>query len=256
MTRLVETARWRDPWRRKLSTQAKLFFDWLCDNCDNAGVIELDLSVASFDIGEPIDESHLAELGDRVQRLPNGKFNIVKFVAFQYKTLIPSPGKDLSNLKKSAIRLLQKHGLPIPEERELHKPSERAPRELSEPTSTSTGTVKSISTGTSQFELMRENLNGLFDRDPKKHWSSMEEQLLFGVVQENPDCLAELADLRNYERKTKYFPKSITSLLSDWGKHLDAAKSETRNGQKEQSEKPKTIMDKELESIRKAMERI
>jgi hypothetical protein len=109
--------------------------------------------------------------------------------------------------------------------------------------------------GGETMRLMRDNLNGLYDRDPKKQWTYTEESLLFQVVQENPDCIEELAELRNYERKTKYFPKSISSLLSDWGKHLDAAKSESRNVKKEQLVKPKTIQDKELDSIERSLKK-
>ena len=87
MKRFTETNKWRDPWYRKLSGRAKNLWSWLCDNCDNSGVIDVDIEAATFDIREPIDENHLRELSERLQRLPNGKYWIVKFVPFQYGNL-------------------------------------------------------------------------------------------------------------------------------------------------------------------------
>jgi len=87
MKRFTETLKWRDPWFRNLSCRAKLLFFWLLDNCDNAGVIDLDLKAAAFDIGQPVEERHLTEIQSRLQRLADGKWWITKFVTFQYGPL-------------------------------------------------------------------------------------------------------------------------------------------------------------------------
>lgn len=41
--RFTETEKWRDPWFRKLSPLQKCLFAYLCDNCNNAGFIEIDI---------------------------------------------------------------------------------------------------------------------------------------------------------------------------------------------------------------------
>ena len=87
LKRFVETNRWRDPWFRRLSPAAKLLWGYLTDNCDCVGLIDLDLEAATFDIGLPIQEKHLAELGSRTQRTVEGKIFLRRFIEFQYGTL-------------------------------------------------------------------------------------------------------------------------------------------------------------------------
>lgn len=41
--RFTETDKWRDPWFRKLTPLQKCLFGYLCDNCNNAGFIEIDV---------------------------------------------------------------------------------------------------------------------------------------------------------------------------------------------------------------------
>jgi hypothetical protein len=84
MKRFVETTRWRDPWFRRLSPLAKLLYCYLTDNCDPAGFIDLDLEAAEFDVGARIEEKHILELADRVQRTEDGKLFLPRFIVFQY----------------------------------------------------------------------------------------------------------------------------------------------------------------------------
>ena len=57
--RFTDCDKWRDPWFRRLSVQAKLVWLWLLDNCDNAGVIDVDIELAAFQIGEEIKRDAL-----------------------------------------------------------------------------------------------------------------------------------------------------------------------------------------------------
>lgn len=49
--------------------------------------MEIDLKLASMDCGQQIGQNHLAELGDRIQAMPGGKFVLPKFIHFQYGEL-------------------------------------------------------------------------------------------------------------------------------------------------------------------------
>ena len=84
MKRFTETTKWNDPWFRRLKPSAKLLFFWMLDNCDSAGVIDVDFELASFQIGCPVTEELLTDMDDRVVTLGNGKRYIYKFVQFQY----------------------------------------------------------------------------------------------------------------------------------------------------------------------------
>jgi hypothetical protein len=109
--RFTETTKWGQAWFRRLSTPGKLLWQYLHDNCDNAGVVEPDFELATFQIGEPVQEKNLAEFGQRVQRLPNGKLWLAGFITEQFGDLTGT-----SNVHKSVIKLISFHHLkhPIP----------------------------------------------------------------------------------------------------------------------------------------------
>lgn len=91
MKRFTETNKWRDQWFRKLSIEHKVFWSYICDNCDNAGVFDPDLDLASFSIGATLDAKDLLRAFEgRIKVLPNGKWFVVKFVEFQWGTLNPA----------------------------------------------------------------------------------------------------------------------------------------------------------------------
>jgi len=60
---------------------------WLLDSCDNAGIIDIDLELASFQIGMPIPMDTLSDLGDRVVKLSCEKWIVTKFIPYQYGNL-------------------------------------------------------------------------------------------------------------------------------------------------------------------------
>lgn len=83
--RFTDTEKWADPWFRKLPPIAKLFWVYLCDSCDHAGVWKVDFELASFGIGEGLSEDSLKTLlGDRIDTHNPGYWFIRKFMLFQY----------------------------------------------------------------------------------------------------------------------------------------------------------------------------
>lgn len=87
MKRFTETNKWADPWFRKLAPKLKCLWMFMCDQCDSAGVIEMDYEVVSMLIGATIGVEDVVALGSRVEMLPCGKWWIVRFIPFQYGTL-------------------------------------------------------------------------------------------------------------------------------------------------------------------------
>jgi len=80
MKRFTETTKWDDPWFLDLSSDTKLFWLYLCDKCDNAGVIDIHERKAAFEMGcdSPIDNM-LRELGNRVTTLDSGKYHSIRW---------------------------------------------------------------------------------------------------------------------------------------------------------------------------------
>lgn len=109
LKRFTDTGKWNDPWFRSLSPTTKLLWSWLVDHCDNAGVIDPDIMLASFQIGDKVEEKHLTELGDRLQRLPSGKLWIPKYIRFQFGELTSG-----SQVHCSVIKLIRLHNLDYP----------------------------------------------------------------------------------------------------------------------------------------------
>lgn len=86
--RFTESDKWMDPWFRALRAEFKLAWLYLLDNCDNAGVIDIDRKLAEFQIGNALDwDEFETNCSDRIEKLPNGKWWVVRFIEFQYGAL-------------------------------------------------------------------------------------------------------------------------------------------------------------------------
>lgn len=110
MKRFSETTKWADPWFRALPIEAKCLWLWILDNCDCAGIIEIDMGLAEFQIGasKPL-QTCLQALGGRVE-MHGSKLFVPKFIRYQY-------GEEL-NLANTAhrgvIRRLELAKIPCP----------------------------------------------------------------------------------------------------------------------------------------------
>jgi len=114
--RFTETQKWEDPWFRKLPIEAKLLWQWICDHCDQAGVVDPDLELASFQIGADVSEVTLGYFTGRIETIGANKIHILKFVKFQY-------GK----LSRACIFRLRGIGGPITCSAEIESPTRTPP---------------------------------------------------------------------------------------------------------------------------------
>jgi hypothetical protein len=106
--RFTDCDKWKDPWFFDLPPMVKLFWQYLCDNCDLAGTIDLHPRIVNSYLGADLDLSAAqAALGDRVRVLPSGKWYLTRFIAFQQ----PGGFKNC-NAHRHIIKLLRQHGLP------------------------------------------------------------------------------------------------------------------------------------------------
>lgn len=106
MKRFTDTKKWGDAWFYDLKPCSKLLFIYLCENCDMAGVIEINPRKISHDTGIPLTEISLEEMGDRIEKLPSGRYFIKRFIKFQYGELTSN-----SAFHRKIIDLLVSHGL-------------------------------------------------------------------------------------------------------------------------------------------------
>lgn len=104
--RFTDSAKWDDPWFAELPSKYKLFYLYLLDECDHAGVWKVNIRKAQFMIGESLEQSEvLRYMSDRIHRIDESYWLVVKFIKFQYGSL----RNDRMSL--SALAILEKHGL-------------------------------------------------------------------------------------------------------------------------------------------------
>ena len=106
--RMTDTDKWKKRFVRDLSPQHKLLWFYILDDCNHAGIWEVDIEVASIRVGyELVYDMLPKEFLDKVVIFDNGdKWFIPDFIDFQYGELNPN-----SNVHKSVISLLQRYNL-------------------------------------------------------------------------------------------------------------------------------------------------
>ena len=118
MKRFTDSEKWSDKFFRRLTPTGKLFWIWLCDNCDNAGIWERDDELFKFFTGVDVEvEDLIEELGDRIETLEDGRIILSKFVLFQQGGML----QEAKAPHRQIIRLLEKNGLEQRESGEIRK---------------------------------------------------------------------------------------------------------------------------------------
>jgi len=84
--RFTDTEKWKKKWIRNLSLEHKLFWMYLLDDCNHAGIWDVDMDVANIRLGTKLDEETiLEEFSEKIASLDDGrKWFIPKFIEFQY----------------------------------------------------------------------------------------------------------------------------------------------------------------------------
>jgi hypothetical protein len=119
MKRYTETTKWRDPWFRQLSGQAKLLWIYILDHADDIGTFSFNLKLAAEDLKLALTDEHFQELASRLQKLREDKYHIPKFVHFHCGALL----KTGSMWARRIMRILEDRGLVENEFHEWHYPS-------------------------------------------------------------------------------------------------------------------------------------
>jgi hypothetical protein len=108
--RFTDSDKWKKVWFRKLNNDQKVFWIYLLDQCDHAGIWEVDFELAGY-FCNGINEKEMRDvLQKQYHEFDDGKRWFIKdFISFQYGELNPNV-----NAHKSVIARLSKHQLNNP----------------------------------------------------------------------------------------------------------------------------------------------
>lgn len=106
--RFTDTDKWKKPFLRSMKAPYKLLWLYILDECDHAGIWQVDVSVAEIKTGERLNlQKALEQFSGRVEILQAGeKWFIPDFIEFQYGTLNPE-----NRAHNSVISILKKFDL-------------------------------------------------------------------------------------------------------------------------------------------------
>jgi len=106
--RFTDNNKWNDAWFMDLPSKYKLFWLYILDECDHAGVWKVNFKVAQFMIGEHLEVSEVKRyLKDRLIEVNDEYWFLPKFLKFQY----PKGLKPTVKAQESVINILIKHEL-------------------------------------------------------------------------------------------------------------------------------------------------
>ena len=89
---MTDTDKWKKRFLRELKPQHKLLWFYILDDCNHAGIWEVDIEVASIRVGEELIYDMLPQAFlDKIVIFDNGdKWFIPEFIEFQYGELNPT----------------------------------------------------------------------------------------------------------------------------------------------------------------------
>lgn len=97
--RFTDSEKYKDPWFRRLRPPLKMLFQFMCDDCNHAGIWKENFD--SFESYYKISLTHddMKDFGERVSRIDEDTYLIKSFVKFQYGTLNPNNNAHLGVIK-------------------------------------------------------------------------------------------------------------------------------------------------------------
>jgi hypothetical protein len=104
--RFTETTKWNEDWFLDLTNEHKLFWIYICDNCDHAGIFKPNKRLFELLIGKKIDVKEFISIVNedkvRLIELNNGRWYLTGFISFQYGGKL----NDNNRVHKSILAIL------------------------------------------------------------------------------------------------------------------------------------------------------
>jgi hypothetical protein len=105
--RFTDTAKWKKEFIKGLSAKHKLLWFYILDDCDHAGIWEVDFEVASLRIGEDVNyEEAFVALGEQFEVIGKNRWWIRDFISFQYGALT-----EKNKMYKPVMEVLKKFNI-------------------------------------------------------------------------------------------------------------------------------------------------
>lgn len=111
--RFTDTMKWNEDWYLDLALVDKLFWIYICDNCDHAGIFKPNKRMFELLIGGKIDVRKFLQTINqdkpRVCVLGNGRWFLTGFIEFQYGNKL-NPN---NRVHKSILKLLNENDISL-----------------------------------------------------------------------------------------------------------------------------------------------
>lgn len=107
--RFVDTEIWNKSWYQELTLKEKILVKYIFEQCDCAGVWDINFRLATFIIGEPISINDIDSINRKnklFEVFNKDKIFVIDFIKFQYGTL-----SENCKPHKPIIEKLKKYGL-------------------------------------------------------------------------------------------------------------------------------------------------
>ena len=107
--RFTDSKKWNDAWFMDLPSKYKLFWLYMLDECDHAGIWKVNFKVASFYVGEHLEHSEVTRiLSERITILSDEYWFLNKFIKYQYNCE-PQELNPKSPVHLSILKSMDKH---------------------------------------------------------------------------------------------------------------------------------------------------
>jgi len=240
--RFTDSEKWKKPFIRNMKAPYKLLWLYILDECDHAGIWQIDLEVAQIKIGERLSlDLALQYLGPKILQIEGGeKWFIYDFIEFQYGALNPD-----NRAHNSVINLLNKYQIDY-KNKPLISPLQGA---MDKDKDKDKDMVKD-----KDKEIKKEKLH-LFSESEFCNFD------LFEIQFANTDY--EQADLRYYYESVKNWSASKGEKRIDWVatarnfmlKDVQQNKLILKNGNKQQTSSGKSKAQEQFERINDQLRR-
>lgn len=216
--RFTDTEKWAKPHFHDLDMRMKLVWIYICDNCDHAGIWDVNMKLLSFQIGIEVTVADINNaFGQKVQWLDNGqKLFIEPFIDFQYGAL-----NSANRVHLSVITRLEKLGVCMGLASPLQGSKDKDKDKNKEKD-------KDLEKEKDRFlQFPKNKIEMIYKEYPRKEGKSAGMRRLKGQIKNETDLLNFGKAVSNYsafcarEKRPREYIKQFSTFVGEWQDWLD-----------------------------------